>query len=134
MRRLLDSGLLRSIAAGLAGFIVYGSWAYYINSTHGFEIGMRAGLVQGSYSLVLTLSTTLLMEYLLTSFQSIKGQTVFTILVTSVITFVTAYAIHWLFGTPEILLTIAPGFFIGVLYTIFYVLSVNRLNSIPRVQ
>ena len=62
MKRLLDSGLLRSIAAGLAGFIVYGSWAYYINLPHGFEIGMRAGLVQGSYSLALTLSTGLSAE------------------------------------------------------------------------
>ena len=126
------SGLLRSITAGLAGFVVYGSWAYYINLTHGFEIGMRAGLVQGSYSLVLTLSTTLLMEYLLTSFQSVKGQAVLTILITSVITFVTAFAIHRLFGTPEILMTIAPGFFIGALYTVFYVFSVNRLNRISE--
>ena len=93
---------------------------------------MRAGLIQGSYSLVLTLSTTLLMEYLLTSFQSVKGQAVLTILITSVITFVTAFAIHWLFGTPEILMTIAPGFFIGALYTVFYVFSVNRLNRISE--
>ena len=87
MRSLLDSGLLRSMAAGLAAFIVYGSWAYYINLSYGFEIGIRAGLVQGSYSLALTLSTTLLMEYLLTSFRSVKGQTVLTILITLVITF-----------------------------------------------
>ena len=59
MRRLLDSGLLRSIAAGLAGFIVYGSWAYYINLPHGFEIGMRAGLVQATRSVAATTILTL---------------------------------------------------------------------------
>lgn len=134
MSSLLDSGILRGIAAGILGFIVYGSWAFYVNFQHGLTSGVQAGIVQGTYSLALTLSTTMLMEFLWVSFQSIKGQHVLTIAMTSVITFATAYSINWIFDTPEILLTIFPGFLIGLLYTIFYVFSLKRLNNISSAE
>lgn len=134
MSSFLDSGLLRSIATGILGFIVYGSWAFYANFQHGLTSGVQAGIVQGTYSFALTLSTTMLMEFLWASFQSIKGQHVLTIAMTSLITFTTAYSINWIFDTPEILLTIFPGFLIGLLYTTFYVVSLERLNNISRVE
>ncbi len=91
-QRLL--GVLRSMLAGLAGFVVYGSWAYFINRNYGQDMALRAGLTQGSYSLVLTMSTTLLMEQLLILFKNTAAKVSITILVTSLITFVTAYAIQ----------------------------------------
>ena len=127
--QLRGSGITRSIFAGLAGFVAYGGWAYYVNAEYGFTTGIRSGLVQGGYSFALTLSTTLLMEQLLVSLSNVKGQLVITILTTCLITFSTAYLIHWLAMTPEILLTIAPGFLIGAIYTIFYVYSISSLNS-----
>ncbi len=130
MRRLMDSGTRRSIAAGVAGFIVYGSWALYINSQHGISAGIKAGFVQGTYSFALTVSATMLMEFLWTSLQTAKGPVFLTISITNAITFITAYLINWVFGTPEIFLTIFPGFLIGILYTSFYVASLRRFSRI----
>lgn len=126
----MDSRALRSIAAGIAGFIVYGSWAFYINSQYGITIGFKAGVVQGTYSFALTLSTTILMEVLWAGLQTSKGQTILTMSITIAITFITAYLINWVFGTPEILLTIFPGFLIGIFYTAFYVMTLSKLKSI----
>jgi hypothetical protein len=130
--RRADSGIARSIIAGLAGFVAYGGWAYHVNAEYGLATGIRSGLVQGGYSFVLTLSTTLLMEQLLVSLSNIKGQIVITILTTCLITFSTAYLTHWLAKTPEILLTIAPGFLIGAGYTVIYVYSLSTLSKSVR--
>jgi hypothetical protein len=130
MRRLLNSGTLRGIAAGTLGFIVYGGWAFYVNSQHGIAVGFKAGFVQGTYSFALTLSTTMLMEFLWTSLQNTRRPYFLTLSITNTITFTTAYLINWVFGTPEILLTILPGFLIGIGYTAFYLFSLSKLNSV----
>ena len=57
--------LLRSLASALAGFFVYGGWAWWVNATHDEAMGLRAGLLQGSYSFALTFGSTLLMDCLL---------------------------------------------------------------------
>ena len=130
MRHLLDSRTLRGIAAGILGFIAYGGWALYVNSQHGIAVGFKAGFVQGTYSFALTLSTTMLMEFLLTSLQNTRGPYFLTLSITNTITFATAYLINWVFRTPEILLTIFPGFLIGIVYTAFYLLSLSRLSRL----
>ena len=132
VRRLLDSRTLRGIAAGILGFIAYGGWAFYVNSQHGVAAGLKAGFVQGTYSFALTLSTTLLMEFLWTSLQNTKGTYFLTLSITNSLTFATAYLINWVFLTPEILATIIPGFLIGIVYTAFYLSSLRKLNNLTH--
>ena len=122
----MQASTVRSLAAGIAGFIVYGGWAYYINEP--YDMGVAAGMTQGTYSFVLTLSTTLLMEFLMDLFSTQKAQTALTVAATSLVTFATAYLIHVLVGTPEILLTILPGFLIGTVYTVTYVLTLKKAH------
>lgn len=114
--------LLRSTAAGLAGFVVYGGWAYFANMAHGEDIAMRSGLVQGGYSLVLTFVMTLVTEFLFLKLLNVLASAV----IVSVILFSSAYTIHMLVGTPEILMTIFPGWVIGSIYTEFYLLGLER--------
>ncbi|MEM6707426.1 MAG: hypothetical protein AAF648_01445 [Pseudomonadota bacterium] len=119
----------RSLLAGLAGFVVYGGWAYYVNMRYGTMIGLRSGLLQGSYSLVLTFVTTLLMERLYDRFAGLYARRVATIAVTGALLFATPCLIHRLAGTPEILMTVLPGFLIGMVYTSVYVFSLARLRA-----
>ena len=120
---------LRSLGAALAGFLAYGGWAFFVNQSHGQDMGLRAGLTQGSYSFLLTLTTTYLMEYLLMLFADLPGRRFVPIAVTVAITFATAYGINWIMGTPEILLTILPGFIIGAVYTVSYVMALTTLKA-----
>lgn len=117
----------RSLGAALAGFLVYGGWAYYVNMSHGEFIGLRSGLLQGGYSFILTFLTTLLMERLYRSFASHRFPALLTVLVTGVLLFTVPCIIHSIAGTPEILMTVLPGFLIGMVYTTLYTLSLRRL-------
>ena len=129
---MLNSPLVRSALAGVAGFLAYGSWAIYANWDHGQDIALRSGVVQGSYSFALTLVMTLVTEWL---FEMLKNLTFgILILMFSVcsVLFATAYGINYLAGTPEIIMTIFPGWVIGSIYTGVYVGGLARAK-IPRV-
>ena len=123
---LFASPWMRSIFSGLAGFVAYGGWAYFANLEHGSAIAMRAGLVQGSYSLVLTFFMTLFTEF---AFVKIYGLPFAKLLTTGAIAIVltsTAYFIHLFVGTPEIIMTILPGALIGTTYTFMYIVGLER--------
>ena len=123
---LPSSPLLRSTVAGIAGFAVYGTWAVYVNASHGMAVAMRSGLVQGTYSFILTLLVTLMTEWLFSKIGSMRFGPAVTVGIVCSMLFATAYAIHMLVSTPEILMTILPGFVIGSLYTSAYVLGLRR--------
>ena len=127
--KLSRAAFLRSLAAGLAGLVGYGVWAYIANMSHGEEAAMRAALVQGSYSLVLTFVMTLVTEFLYQQLGSVAGGLYLTTAVVGGILFASAYSIHVLAGTPEILMTIFPGFAIGTIYTYVYLLGLRKLSA-----
>jgi len=123
------SKIQRSVISGIAGFLVYGGWAFWINSSHGTAMGISAGILQGSYSFVLTLTTTLVMEYLMATLKGIPFRGVLTVVLVSAITLSVAYSLQWLNGTPEILFTILPGFFIGAVYCAVYVAGLQAIDT-----
>ena len=126
------AGALRSLGAGLAGFVVYGGWAYWANLSHGQAMGLRAGLLQGGYSFALTFFSTLLMEWLYRRCAGRPHARLLTIASTGVILLVVPVTLHMLAGTPEILMTIAPGFAIGMVYTATYVTALARVEALAK--
>ena len=124
---LKRSGPARGLfAAGLA-FLFYGGWAYLVNSGHTQWIALRAGLVQGGYSFLLTLLTTALLEFLYRSLQSVRFRASLTLVICTAFLTGTGCLIHWLIGTPEILYTILPGFILGTAYAAAYVRALHSL-------
>ena len=126
---MLNTPFFRSLLAGVAGFIGYGGWAWYANLAHGDFIAMRSGLVQGSYSLVLTFLMTLVTEFMYARFRTMPAAVPLTTALISVVLFVSAYSIHMIVGTPEILMTIMPGWIIGSIYTFVYILGLQRSGA-----
>lgn len=92
-------------------------------------MGASAGLLQGSYSFVLTLTMTLVMEYLMTALRALPGRGALTVMLVSAMTFSVAYGLQSLNGTPEVLLTILPGFFLGTIYCAVYVAGLAALDA-----
>jgi len=125
MKSLLQSSAVRSFAPALVGFIGYGGWALGCNLSHGLNTGLQSGLVQGTLSFVITVVSNLLMENL----YRVTGNRFITI-AASIFTFVgTSFTVNYLVGTPEILLTIAPGAVIGSFYTISYVTALHKIRQ-----
>ncbi|MEE4300482.1 MAG: hypothetical protein V2J24_13665 [Pseudomonadales bacterium] len=124
--------LLRSAASGLAGFVVYGGWAWFWNMEHG-AMGQRAGLLQGSYSFVLTFFSTLMMEWIYRRCAQAPLARLLTIALTGVMLLAIPVTLHAFAGTPNIVGTILPGFLIGMGYTTAYVTALARVSALdPR--
>ena len=126
----LAPSLIRSIGAGLAGFAAYGGWAVFANWSHGETIALKSGLVQGSYSFLLTLSMTLVTEWLHKLAIELTYRIPLLMLSICSVLFCTAYGINYAAATPEILMTIVPGFIIGSTYTLIYILGLEKRTQI----
>lgn len=116
----------RSLIAASLAALAYGGWAYFVNASVSETAGWKAAAIQGGYSFLLTTGMTLLMDYFLRVFRNSSQTVVFTIVTISALCFAVAYGAHWVADTPEILMTILPGFSIGVGYTTAYVIAFNR--------
>lgn len=123
------SPLQKSLISATAGALLYGGWGYYANSGAGAEMAMRTGIVQGSYSFVLTLSMTLLLEWGYAVLGRNRNGAVITLAVVSSLMFTTAYALQYFAGSKAILMTILPGYVVGTIYAAIYLSSVHR--SLP---
>jgi len=64
LKTLLASKWCRVGLSALSALLGYGGWAYWINMTHGSGAAMKAAIVQGGYSFVLTCLLSLLIEFL----------------------------------------------------------------------
>ncbi len=131
MRRasgLVGSPRVRAFAAGVLGFLAYGTWGWWVNAEFGQMVGVRAGLVQGSYSFLLTFTSTLLVEWLFERMRGCPWPVVSTTALTSLMLFLVAYGVQFAVGTPQVLLTILPGFLIGSCYTAVYVVALAKLS------
>jgi len=123
----------RSLLGAVAGFFFYGGWAYLVNSMHGHWPALKAACVQGSYSFVLTLCMTLLLEgmfrFMARFFSSRKLINWTTIFVSCLLVFSGSWFVNYLAGTPEIFRTVILGYAVGFIYSVSYVYGLARTNS-----
>ncbi len=122
----MNSANFRSFLAATAALIGYGGWAWFANSSAGNAAAWKAALVQGGYSFILTFVMTYVTEWL---YWYTGGRVWLTTLLSSFLLLVSAYSIHLIAGTPEVGMTIAPGFVIGTVYSAFFVVYLKGLNQ-----
>lgn len=125
----IASSTVRSLLAATAGLVGYGLWAFFVNHDHGIDAGLRSGLVQGGYSFALTFCMTWFMERLYEFLRPRAHAVWSTVGITIGLLFATAWTINWVARTPEILMTILPGFVIGSIYTAIYMQALDRLTT-----
>ena len=120
----------RSLISALFGFAFYGSWAIFVNLMHGKDSALKAGLVQGAYSFILTFFMTLLLEAIYhKALRLAKSEpiAIFITVVTSCsIVFSGSWFVNYLSGTPEIFNTVILGYIFGGLYSIAYTFGLAR--------
>lgn len=119
------SQIARSLAPAIGGFLAYGTWAFFCNLNHGQAMGVQSGLVQGSLSFTITLVSNFVME----SIYRFCQNRFLAIIMTSLLIIGTSYSVNWLVGTPEILMTIAPGSIFGTIYVFTYVSALHKLRG-----
>lgn len=119
------------MGSAFAAFLGYGAWAWFANMEHGDDMAFRAALTQGTYSFIITLILTGLMECLFSRLSSWPEHSRFlgsTIPVCLVLYF-SSYSVNYLAGTPNILLTILPGAILSTLYTFSYIGALAKIEN-----
>lgn len=124
--------LLVSIIATLG----YGLWAYYANCysstvANPEMIAMRAGIIQGSYAGALTLINVFVLEtfYKKILASNLIAKPIFlTVTLATSLQYAIIVPIHIINGTPNIIITLLPGFFIGTLFSTFYTITFARMD------
>ena len=112
---------VQNIIAGTLAFIIYGSWAAWVNSEYGIEVSLRAGLGQGIYAFFSTWFVTATARKMLVRYgNGWLGKAVsFTMAFLVMLAF--PAVIHNVLRTPDIIEAILPGLIWGSGYIGFVI-------------
>lgn len=123
--------LADGLSGALIGLVFYGLWAVWANHDHGLSIALRAGMIQGGLSFIVTLTGTQLMKALYQApgppwwqFLRACGGALLGI-------YVLIVGAHLLNGTPNILLTLAPGLPITIVFCVSFCWGLSRYTLRP---
>jgi hypothetical protein len=114
----------RALASAVVAAILYGSWAGFSNWEHGTRVALEAGLVQGAMSFLSTLTLVLVLEALFRLGVRLGGRAFHGFLLAAVGTTSLMSAVmttvHWVAGTPNLVITVAPSLVVGAVFFIAY--------------
>jgi len=118
-------------SVAVLGFILWGGWAFYINSKVSLSSGITSGLAQGAFSFV----GTFVVIYLLTLLFNYFNERLFKLFIPTLIMVATlivlSVLVHSLVNTPELIKTIAPNLVVSALFCAFttYKLSSGEIQE-----
>jgi hypothetical protein len=133
MPKWIHNKTLRLWLPPIAGFLFYGAWAFFINFSHGWNSAITAAFTQGGYSFTITFVLALVIEFLfqrlsVTSIATLWRNVWVFIAGFSLLLF-TSVGINLLTGTPEIVWTVLPGLTVSAVYTVMYILALNKVEA-----
>ena len=117
-----------ALFSAFCAFAGYGGWGWFSNRMHELPVALKAGAVQGSYSFVLTLCMALILERIHAQLGGCGARLQFwgSMTICCLLLYSTAWLINYAAGTPEILMTIAPGAAVGTVYVWYYLVRLSR--------
>ena len=121
--------------------IGYGGWALYSNwpavsNAEAEMIAIRAGIIQGGYSGLLTLINIIILEAVFLKLNSrlpCNVNMVATVSIATVAQYSIIIPVHIMNQTPNIFITLLPGFIIGTAFSTAYLMSV-RYKHYPATE
>ena len=114
-----------------AALLVYGAWAVYANYEHGRDAWVMAGMVQGVYAFLSTLSITVVAKAVYIRCGCGKMGISIGFITSFIVMLAIPVGVHSVAGTPDILETILPGLIWGSMYLMGFLLVTER-NRIKR--
>lgn len=102
-----------------SALILWGSWAFYINSAKSQTIGLISGFTQGIASFIITLLVVSVVTTIYNRFPVGMGRLILPAAITVSAIGLCLILIHSAAGTPYILPTIAPSLGVAFLFSMF---------------
>lgn len=107
----------------MAFFITWGLW---VNWEYGLSSRIQVAMTQGVVSFASTLFSAELIVWLGMRFQKSKHPVLWTGAASWVVFYAIIFGVHFLTGTPELLITLLPGMITGIFFCFGYALRVQH--------
>lgn len=117
--RLTSGKIFAEAAAPTFAFFAWGGWAFYSNSAHGFIAGLKAGILQGLASFIITLFLRFSVLRLRHMFRRKSLRAFAPPLITVMMTGSGLFGLHYALHTPEIAKTIGPPIAVAASYCFY---------------
>ncbi|WP_293369245.1 hypothetical protein [Nevskia sp.] len=125
--RLMDSPL-----GAVLGGLVYGLWAFFVNRHAGLPHAALIGFTHWMMSVAITLGCVALMRTLFWMPARPRNGAWLSIAGSLLVTYTLLVSVHWYIGTPNILLTLAPGMLPTIGFAAIYSSLLLRESGDPR--
>lgn len=119
----------KNIFYSLIAATVYGSWAFYVNSSA--DQGLQAFITQGSLSFMSTLFFLSLILWVVTRWDEERHQLLVGIAIPNLMVMAILYLTHFVAGTPSIVSTILPSCIMGLIGSFFYIRGLELPAVLP---
>lgn len=110
---------MKRVAAPLFAFLLWGFWAFFSNAGHGLLLGIKAGLIQGTASFLITIYLKFSVLTLASRFRAPALRFLVPPALTVLTTGSVLVFIHHGLHTPEIARTITPPITVAALYCFY---------------
>ena len=124
---------LVSLFNASAALVFYGGWAVFANFEHGQIAWLKAGLVQGVYAFVSTLTVTTVAYWMYLKTGCGRKGIGFGLALSYLIMLLIPFSVHSVAATPDRIETVLPGLIIGAVYLAVFLLITEKSRIKQRV-
>ncbi len=117
------------LSSAFFAFVVWGGWAFYINSSPNPTTSIKAGIIQGSASFIITLLMVRSVAWLFTQWPKSHLQLWLPALITVGFTGTCLVSIHYVAGTPHIFHTVAPPLSVAFMFCLLTTYKLRKINQ-----
>ncbi len=129
MQKSVRTTSLYNLASAIAAFVMWGGWAFFVNSRETDSSGIVSGIAQGTASFTITLLMVRAITFLYHTFNHPILKLLLPALLTVSVTSTCLVLIHLAVGTPHIISTIAPALSVAFAFCLFTTFKLNRINQ-----
>lgn len=132
MKQSVRTSRIFNLFSALLAFVLWGGWAYYINSASSAKSGVVSALTQGTASFLITLFMVHAVSFLFHWFQNPVTKVLLPAIVVVSFTSLCLVNVHLLMGTPRVFYTIFPALTVAFsfcLYTSFKLLKIHQQRN-----
>jgi hypothetical protein len=109
MKHNIRTSWLFNLISAFLAFVLWGSWAYYVNSSNSVQSGVISALTQGTASFTITFIMVRAVTFLFHWFQNPVAKIVLPAMIVVSISCLCLVNVHTMMGTPRVFYTIIPG-------------------------
>lgn len=125
----LKTSRLYNFLSAIIAFLLWGTWAYYVNGRENMTSGLISGVAQGTASFTITFFMVHAVNWMYRLLPKNGWQLILPAVFTVSFTGSCLVAIHYMVGTPEILYTITPALSVAFAFCLYTAYKLRKTKQ-----